>query len=90
MYHDLEFYTRIFQKIINFLIPLYLQRKVLIPRLIIISILPKDANTNQILTKLIRTPQVRTREKTQPAAVNFQWLVYSELHGEISCFFGIS
>ena len=46
---NLEFDTSVFQKIVRLLVPLNLKGLVLVPCLVIITIFPKDTNTNHIL-----------------------------------------
>ena len=61
---DLEFNTSIFKETIMFFIPGYTQRLVLVTRLVIISIFPKNADTNKVLAKFISTSQMGACEKT--------------------------
>ena len=60
------------------------QRLVLVTLLVIVALLPKDADANQVLLQLIGATQVRAGQETEAAAINFQRLIDGKLHRKIS------
>src|SRR6476659_4690582 len=80
---DLEIDPRVFQKAVDLFHPGYLKRLVLVACLIVVAVFPKNADAQKVLTKLVGAAEVRSGEKTQTAAINFQRLMNRKFHGEV-------
>ena len=56
---------------------------VLVPFLVVVALLPQNADTDQVLFQLKRTSQVRSGEEPKSTTVDLQRLVNRKLHGEV-------
>ena|SRR5690606_98497 len=73
----------ILEKKIVFVAERHTQRLILVPILIVVTLLPEDADADEILFQFIGASQVRPGQETQSAGVYLERLVDGKLHREV-------
>ena len=79
-----ELDTRIGEEFIDLFLETYLHRLVGIAALVVITVLPQDADAGEVLPELVGAAHMRASQETEAAGIYLQTLIDGEFHGKIS------
>ena len=69
---------------IDLFLETYLHRLVGIAALVVITVLPQDADAGEVLPELVGAAHMRASQETEAAGIYLQTLIDGEFHGKIS------